>query len=80
MREVEHIHLGLRRGEPLGSDCPWDCFPHGCVSSEKVRAKAVRTLEVRKVATIGLDRDYMISTVFDPNVGMQVIPYSRTRG
>ena len=37
-------------------------------------------LEVRKVNTKELGRETMISLVFEPNIGMDVISYSRTRG
>lgn len=56
------------------------CDSYLSLRSEKVREKAVRTLEVRKVNTIELSRDNMISFVVEANVGMRIIPFSRTRG
>ncbi len=55
------------------------CDSYLSLRSEKVREKAVRTLEVRKVNTIELSRDNMISFVVEPNVGMHVIPFSKTK-
>ena len=39
----------------------------------------MRTLEVRKINTTELSRDNMISFVVEPNVGMNIIPYSKTK-
>ncbi len=55
------------------------CDSYLSLRSEKVREKAVRTLEVRKVNAIELNQDNMISFVVEPGVGMHVIPYSRTK-
>ncbi len=56
------------------------CDSYLSIRSEKVREKAVRTLEVRKVNTIDLSRDNMISFVVEPKVGMRIIPFSKTKG
>ena len=55
------------------------CDSYLSLRSEKVREKAVRTLEVRKVNTIELSRDNMISFVVESDVGMHVIPFSKSR-
>lgn len=55
------------------------CDSYLCLRTEKVRVKAVRTLEVRKFNTIELSRDNMISFVVEPNVGMNIIPFSKTK-
>ena len=55
------------------------CDSYLSLGSEKVGKKGVRTLEVRKVDNIELSRDNMISFLVDPNTGMRIIPYSRTR-
>ena len=55
------------------------CDSYLSLRSEKVREKAVRTLEVRKVNTTELSRDNTISFVAEPNVGMHVIPFSKTK-
>ena len=55
------------------------CDSYLSLRSEKVREKAVRTLEVRKVNTTELSWDNTISFVAEPNVGMHVIPFSKTK-
>ena len=55
------------------------CDSYLCLRSEKVREKAVRTVEVRKLNTTELTRDNMISFVVEPNVGMNIIPFSKTK-
>ena len=55
------------------------CDSYLRLRSEKVREKAVRTLEVCKVNTTDLSRDNMISFVVEPSVGIHIIPYSKTR-
>ena len=55
------------------------CDSYLCLRSERVREKSVRTLEARKVNTIELSRDNMISFVVEPKVGMNVIPFSKTK-
>ena len=55
------------------------CDSYLSLRTEKVGNKGVRTLEVRKSGTIELSRDNIISFVVEPNVGMNIIPYGKTR-
>ena len=56
------------------------CDSYLRLRSEKVKEKALRTLEVCKINTTDLSRDNMISFVVEPGVGIHIIPYSKTRG
>jgi len=55
------------------------CDSYLRLRSEKVKEKALRTLEVCKINTTDLSRDNMISFVVEPSVGIHIIPYSKTR-
>ena len=55
------------------------CASYLRLRSEKVKDKAVRTLEVCKVNTTDLNKDNMVSFVVEPSLGIHIIPYSKTR-
>ncbi len=73
---VDSYAFGSEMFAPLGTLC--DSYLR--LRSEKVKEKALRTLEVCKINTTDLSRDNMISFVVEPGVGIHIIPFSKTRG
>ncbi len=73
---IDSYAFGIEMFTRLGTLC--DSYLR--LRSEKVKEKAVRTLEVCKVNTTDLNKDNMISFVVEPRVGIHIIPYSKTRG
>ncbi|HLF04767.1 MAG TPA: response regulator [Dehalococcoidia bacterium] len=55
------------------------CDGHLRVRSETVGGKAVKTVEVRKINSSDLDDNNMVSFEVVPNMGMKVLPISRTK-
>lgn len=55
------------------------CDGYITLGSEQVRGKSVRTLEINKIGTVDQNRDNMVSFVVEPEVGMRLIPFNRTK-
>ena len=55
------------------------CDGYITLGSEQVRGKSVRTLEINKIGTVEQNRDNMVSFVVEPEVGMRLIPFNRTK-
>ena len=55
------------------------CDGYITLGSEQVRGKSVRTLEIKKIGTVEQNRDNMVSFVVEPEVGMRLIPFNRTK-
>ena len=72
---IDSYAFGAEMFSRLGALC--DSYLN--ITSEKVKGKAVRTLEVRKINTTDLNKDNMISFAVEPQVGMRIIPYTRAK-
>jgi archaeal flagellar protein FlaH len=55
------------------------CDGYLTLSSEQVRGKNVRTLEVNKINTTELNRDNTVAFVVEPEIGMRLIPLNKSK-
>jgi archaellum biogenesis ATPase FlaH len=55
------------------------CDTYLYLRSETLMGKPVKTVEVRKVNSSNLDNNNLVSFTVVPNLGMKVLPISKTR-